>query len=148
VPGDYWWFASYGGDPGNNATDSGCGTAMAETVVRKATPSPGAAKVTVGRVTVSGTTANIPLECHGTSRQRCDTTLTLATTDPAKSLHMVTVGSATARLIGGHTQTIRLGLNSKGKQLLAKRHRLETKLIVRQSGLVVARETVTFHRTG
>jgi outer membrane protein OmpA-like peptidoglycan-associated protein len=31
--GDYWWYASYGGDSNNNAADSGCGVSMAETVV-------------------------------------------------------------------------------------------------------------------
>ena len=31
--GDYWWYASYGGDSGNNAAASTCGLSMAETVV-------------------------------------------------------------------------------------------------------------------
>ncbi|HUA44446.1 MAG TPA: hypothetical protein VMA77_04420 [Solirubrobacteraceae bacterium] len=31
--GDYWWYASYGGDADNNATASTCGASMAETVV-------------------------------------------------------------------------------------------------------------------
>jgi outer membrane protein OmpA-like peptidoglycan-associated protein len=37
--GDYWWYASYGGDSNNNAADSGCGVSMAETVVGAASPS-------------------------------------------------------------------------------------------------------------
>ena len=40
--GDYWWYASYDGDPNNNAAGSTCGAAMAETiatVVRTPTPS-------------------------------------------------------------------------------------------------------------
>jgi hypothetical protein len=32
--GDYWWYASYSGDPSNPATASGCGSQMAETVVK------------------------------------------------------------------------------------------------------------------
>ncbi len=35
--GTYWWYASYGGDPGDNAAASACGAAMAKTVV---TPTP------------------------------------------------------------------------------------------------------------
>lgn len=31
--GDYWWYASYGGDSGNNAATSTCGAGMPETVV-------------------------------------------------------------------------------------------------------------------
>lgn len=32
-PGSYWWYASYGGDPSNNAVASACGAAMPKTVV-------------------------------------------------------------------------------------------------------------------
>jgi hypothetical protein len=35
--GDYWWYASYGGDAGDTGSNSGCGSAMAETVVYTAT---------------------------------------------------------------------------------------------------------------
>jgi hypothetical protein len=31
--GTYWWYASYGGDPGDNAAASACGPSMAKTVV-------------------------------------------------------------------------------------------------------------------
>jgi hypothetical protein len=47
-PGDYWWFASYSGDPSDNPTASACGAAMPETVVPPgptvvpASPKPGA----------------------------------------------------------------------------------------------------------
>jgi glyoxylate utilization-related uncharacterized protein len=36
--GDYWWYASYGGDANNNAATSTCGSTMSETVVAKASP--------------------------------------------------------------------------------------------------------------
>ena len=39
TPGNYWWYASYGGDGGNNAETSSCGSGMAEMTVAKATPS-------------------------------------------------------------------------------------------------------------
>ena len=39
APGDYWWYASYGGDPGDEPAASPCGAEMEETiVVPKATP--------------------------------------------------------------------------------------------------------------
>jgi hypothetical protein len=39
TPGDYWWYASYGGDVGDEPAVSACGADMAETsVVPKATP--------------------------------------------------------------------------------------------------------------
>ncbi len=38
-PGDYWWYASYGGDAGDGPSASACGPGMAETsVVPKVTP--------------------------------------------------------------------------------------------------------------
>ncbi len=38
-PGDYWWYASYGGDAGDEPSDSACGPGMAQTsVVPKVTP--------------------------------------------------------------------------------------------------------------
>ena len=36
--GDYWWYASYGGDSGNSAAASTCGSGMSETVVGVVTP--------------------------------------------------------------------------------------------------------------
>ncbi len=35
--GDYWWYASYGGDSSDTSSNSGCGSAMVETVVYTAT---------------------------------------------------------------------------------------------------------------
>jgi hypothetical protein len=34
-PGDYWWYASYGGDASNSPAASACGASMTETVVGK-----------------------------------------------------------------------------------------------------------------
>lgn len=47
--GDYWWYATYGGDALNNSATSTCGPSMAETVVAAAavvTPSPPSAVIT------------------------------------------------------------------------------------------------------
>ncbi len=37
TPGDYWWYASYGGDPSDRPAASACGAAMAKTVVAAGT---------------------------------------------------------------------------------------------------------------
>ena len=36
--GDYWWYAGYGGDSGNNSAGSACGPSMAKTVVTSPPP--------------------------------------------------------------------------------------------------------------
>ena len=48
--GDYWWYASYGGDTNNNAAASTCGSGMSETVVAKASPTLTAAGPGTGTV--------------------------------------------------------------------------------------------------
>jgi hypothetical protein len=40
VPGDYWWYASYGGDTGDEPATSACGALMAQTVVAPAPITP------------------------------------------------------------------------------------------------------------
>jgi hypothetical protein len=55
-PGDYWWYASYGGDAGDEPAASACGPNMAETtVLPKATPT-----LTVG-ATAIGALAGSPI---------------------------------------------------------------------------------------
>jgi hypothetical protein len=44
--GDYWWYASYGGDTGDNPASSACGSAMARTVVGAGAPSSGVPHLT------------------------------------------------------------------------------------------------------
>ena len=38
APGNYWWYASYGGDSSNTASNSGCGSGMTSTTVSIANP--------------------------------------------------------------------------------------------------------------
>ena len=49
---------------------------------------------------------------------------------------VVVVGSTSVTLTGGQTRTVRISLNRTGKRLLARRHRLRTRLRV---GGVVSR---------
>jgi hypothetical protein len=60
----------------------------------------------------------------------------------------VVVGTARATVKAGQEQTVRIGLNRTGRNLLAARHRLATKLTVTQRiadrNLVIFTQTVTF----
>jgi hypothetical protein len=47
-PGNYWWYASYDGDPSDSPADSVCGALMAETVVSAGPPPPGGANPPAG----------------------------------------------------------------------------------------------------
>src|SRR6202034_1779077 len=57
--GDYWWYASYGGDTNNVAATSTCGATMSETVVGKAVPTLTATGPATGTIGTAITTANI-----------------------------------------------------------------------------------------
>ena len=60
--GEYWWYASYGGDTSNNPAASACGASMAETVVAATPPSQHTLTVTktgTGSGTVSSSPAGI-----------------------------------------------------------------------------------------
>jgi hypothetical protein len=98
-------------------------------------------------VKVSASSARVPLTCPGTGTSGCQATLTLETTDPADTLHVVIVGQASARIPAGQSKTVKITLNDTGKRLLAKRGSLETTLIVAQSTEPVAHKIVTFHPT-
>jgi hypothetical protein len=51
--GNYWWFASYGGDANNNSADSGCGAGMAETLVGAGPAPPAISPPTISPPTIS-----------------------------------------------------------------------------------------------
>ena len=57
--GDYWWYASYGGDTNNNTATSPCGSGMSETVVGKASPTLTASGPGTGTIGTSITAGNI-----------------------------------------------------------------------------------------
>jgi hypothetical protein len=147
--GDYWWYASYGGDTGDNAVASACGASMAKTVV-------GLPKLVVGLARVKGSSVRIKLACLGPAGARCQASLRLTVTEIRKGKKVlrviaarrtrkaVTVASAKAALAGGEAKTFRLKLNASGRRLLAGFHRLPTRLKVRTSGKTVTSRVVTF----
>jgi hypothetical protein len=47
-PGDYWWYAGYGGDASDNPAASACGASMAETVVATSASAPVLSGVRLG----------------------------------------------------------------------------------------------------
>jgi hypothetical protein len=139
--GDYWWYAIYSGDSNNNAAASKCRGSI-RTVV-----APAESTLTVDPVSVSGSTARVPLSCQGTAPAGCAAKLKLETTDPAASSDVVTVGRADVTLTNGQSMTVKLQLNRMGERLLKMRGGLQTKLVVVQSGNVVAHKIITFQRS-
>ncbi len=57
--GNYWWYASYGGDANNNTATSTCGGTMSETVVAKFSPTVTIGAPGTGTIGTAITTANI-----------------------------------------------------------------------------------------
>ncbi len=126
-------------------------------------PPPGT--VRVGHAKVTGQTARVRISCTGPSGSRCSLGLTLSVSETfrghrliavtaghgrGKKVRVVTVGTASVRLGAGGSQTVRISLNRKGRQLLAARHVLRAKLRVTQSlgsrhDVTVSTQTVTFH---
>jgi hypothetical protein len=125
------------------------------------TPSPDG-KVAVGHATVSGSTATLRISCTGDSVSTCRLTLQLTVietlaghrlvAESARVKHTrktVSVGSASVTLAAGQSKTVKVSLNSTGKRLLARFHRLKVRLTVTQkrtnaAPLVVSRQTLTF----
>jgi hypothetical protein len=97
----------------------------------------------VQAVRVSGATVRVKLSCSGGP---CQVKLILTASGPGKrgKPHPVTVGAAAVTIAGGQTATIRVSLNGAGRRLLRQRHRLTSRLLIRQGGRIVSRKTVTF----
>ena len=147
--GNYWSYASYGGDNGDKPASSACSPSTAETVV-----TPPVATLTVGRAKVSGLRAKVPLGCGGDPGAECKVAAKLIAIETLKGGKViavdaakhkrVTLASAATTLTGGQSNTIVLTLKATGRRLLAQFNRLKAKLTVSVSGKVVATRTVTF----
>jgi hypothetical protein len=105
--GDYWWYASYGGDSENPSAGSPCGAQMAETTVSdppgptatapagptvslgaitSAPPTPALAEPTAATsslagIRVRGDQIMLTVACRGTAHQNCSDTLILSVTE-------------------------------------------------------------------
>jgi hypothetical protein len=98
---------------------------------------------------VSGTTASVRVSCAGDAGATCKLTLKLTVTEKFKGKRLISVtarkkknrltkkvvvvGSASVTLKAGETRTVRIALNSTGKGLLKKRHKLRVTLRVTQT---------------
>ena len=146
--GSYTITGSYGGDS-THQTSSGQENPL--TVFGPSSPG----NASVGHVTVSGTSASVPVSCSGGSA--CTITLTLSAVETlrhgkvtavaasAKTVRKtVVVGSKKVTVAAGKSETVKLSLNGTGKRLLAKHKPLRTKLTVRASGKTVASSTIAF----
>jgi hypothetical protein len=116
-------------------------------------------------VKVSGSSASVKLSCTGAAGTTCRLTLKLTITETLKGhkliaisakakkqkkIHkVVQVGSASVTLEAGQSKTVKIGLNSTGKALLASHHGLKTTLRITQANAgggstTVLKQTVTF----
>jgi hypothetical protein len=125
-------------------------------------PGPQNGTASVGRGSVSGTTARVRVTCKGPAGAKCKLLFRLTVTEILRGKKLVgvtaraklkkrtvVVGSASVTLKAGETRTVRITLNRTGKALLAKRHKLPVRLRVTQTLLngrasVVLTQTLTF----
>jgi hypothetical protein len=120
--------------------------------------------VTVGHARVSGKTALVRIACSGASGAQCQLTLNMSVRETFRDHKLVAVaarvrhkvvgvGSAHVTLTAGGSETVRISLNSAGKNLLASRHILPVRLKVAESlgngsSVTVSTQTVTFKTHG
>jgi hypothetical protein len=173
--GDYWWYASYGGDLADSPTASACGSAMAETVVASppppssttttTTPTPTPAppakskpapakkpSASLTAVKVSGAAVKATVVCHATARLTCAGSLSLLVTESgsagAKSAkRQVVIGNTLYKLKGGTRRRLSVALNRTGKSLLRSRHTLTARLRLTIDKRTTLARTVTFKQT-
>jgi hypothetical protein len=158
--GNYWWYASYGGDSNNNPTSSPCGASMAETVAGPGNGgggngTGGEGSAHLGAASVTGTTVTEPLSCSGSGS--CAVTLTLSVTETISHGRViaVTASHSSRRVIiarrsvhvaaGGHVR-VRLPLNAKGRALLKHHSPLHALLGLSVGGRTGASTQVTIRR--
>jgi hypothetical protein len=160
------------GEPGGNGGGGSSGFAQSVANPALATDTTGMPSVTitylpprgsatVGKPRVRGTTARILLGCRGHAGVTCDLTTTLSITETLKNGRVVAIAAQRARrkavllgeanrtLAAGRRVTVRIGLNKRGRRLLARFHLVRARLVVTQVGSsgkvsVAAAKTVTF----
>jgi hypothetical protein len=101
-------------------------------------------KASVKHARVSGTTVSVPIACKGDTS--CKVSLKLTVTETFRGHKLIAVsarrtkvrhktivlGTASATIRPGRTQTVHISLNRTGRKLLAARHKLTAKLTVTQ----------------
>jgi hypothetical protein len=135
--------AAGGGATGSSGGSNGGGAGGSGT----AGPDAGAARASVGRVTVGGTAAHVPIRCTGRRGALCKVKFSLTLNEIGTRLEalgsaaragkkgrpatrVVVVGSRAATVRGGMRTTVRVSLNGAGKRLLVADHTLRVRLTV------------------
>ena len=99
--GDYWWYASYGGDTNNNTATSTCGGTMSETVVGRASPTLTASGPGTGTIGTAITASNVSSVFGASSGPNATGTITFTVFGPQATAPTTcttggtTVGTAT-----------------------------------------------------
>jgi hypothetical protein len=151
--GDYWWYASYGGDTSNLAAASTCGASMPKTAV---------GRVQVSRARVAGNSATVAVRCI--EIVACRVTLSLTATETTRGSRLIAVGkragsgpraqprkrqlvvlrSTTVLIRALRHRTVPLVLDRAGGRILARFGRLRARLTVKQPARTWSMQTVTF----
>ena len=122
---------------------------------RHAERPPAPAVGSLGKVTVSGTTANAAVSCTGVNGQSCSLSLTMSVTEhikggkvigvsPATKNKTVVVGKAAKTVAAGGGASVKLALNGTGKKLLKQFHTLNVTLTVNQGTKKIGTKKLTF----
>jgi Putative Ig domain len=102
-----------------------------------------------GKVTLTSKGVTITISCSGQKTQNCVGDLSLTTVEhlkkPKKKSKTVTLGSAHYSIAGGGKKVVSVTLNATGKKLLAKNHKLPSKLTLTTTGIKqpIATKTIT-----
>jgi hypothetical protein len=126
-------------------SDFGTQVGADQTLTTQKPPAPPViGKASVGHARVSGRTVSVPITCTGDTS--CTVSLRLTATETRRGHRIIAVsarkaklrhktvvlGTATATVKAGGSQTVRISLNRTGRKLLAARHKLTAKLAVTQ----------------
>lgn len=132
-----------------------------ETLITQSPPPPGPGHTTVGRASVSGASASVPLSCTGAVGATCELGLKLTIIEKFKGRTLIAltahkharthrkllvVGSSSSTVPAGQAEAVKIALNRAGRHLLALHHHLAATLRVSQTlaaGRVVAVATQT-----
>ncbi len=149
--GDYWWYASYGGDTANDPAASACGSSMAKTSVSSA---PAPITSVPGKVGTLGAKLKFTFACRGAAGQICSGQATATTIEKLSAngktitgvlvarprsgrYRVVTILKGSLSTATGQRKDISIGLNSTGQMLRNKFKNLpaDVKITATASGL-------------
>jgi hypothetical protein len=118
-------------------------------------------KLGIGRIIVHGARTRVATRCKGLAWAPCSITLRLTAMETIKRGKVITIsssaakphnsrrktvvlGAVTAVVPAGRSTTLSFSLNATGRRLLIRRHRLQVKLTISQSGHIVLTRAITF----